>query len=64
MPLLESATSDLVWLCDRCQRRFESGWDDEAEEERHLPNLMTGEGQTFCEPCCSARSGPGPYEPE
>lgn len=64
MPLLESWTAELVWLCDGCKRQFESGWDDETEEERDLPSLMTGDGQTYCRPCRLARFGPGPYEPE
>ncbi len=64
MPLLESASADLVWVCDGCQRRFVSWWDNEVEEDRDTPDLLTGEGQTFCEPCRLARFGPGPYEPE
>lgn len=33
MPLLESRTAELFWLCDGCQRQFESGWDDETEKQ-------------------------------
>jgi hypothetical protein len=54
----------MTWRCDGCQELFQVVYDDQTEEERDLPDLLTSDERTFCERCREKRFGAGPYEPE
>jgi hypothetical protein len=63
MPVLGSEP-EMTWRCDGCQRLFQVVYDDQTEEERDEPSLLTSDERTFCEPCRAERFGAGVYEPE
>jgi hypothetical protein len=63
MPVLEYEP-EMTWRYDGCQRLFQVVYDDQTEEERDEPSLLTSDERTFCEPCRAERFGAGPYEPE
>jgi hypothetical protein len=63
MPVL-GYEPEMTWRCDGCQRLFQVVYDDQMEEERDLPDLLTSDERTFCERCRKKRFGAGVYEPE
>ena len=50
MPVL-GYEPEMTWRCDGCQRLFQVVYDDQTEEERDLPDLLTSDERTFCERC-------------
>lgn len=63
MPVL-GYEPEMIWRCDGCQELFQVVYDDQTEEERDLPDLLTSDERTFCERCRKKRFGAGVYEPE